>query len=686
MQTKRIYQLKMKKVIYLLVISLVAGCNQKQYFVVEDFDPFINYTAINDTLHLDMDLTNSVLNGISIPPVNGNQMPAYFRFTFRIKNISGTSQNFYYKIYYQNETYKFTESLIRKGKMEYNPRASDNFYGSWESCKDDFHRTGIIRSDNTFSVVTDSFRIVGNPREESKYFGSETTNRYIQQEDIDEVIVRIKESDEWMQEIIRKAQQNKIGVDEQLNLDARWVADHESKQGNSNNRWKRNPRVGSYSFMLVVTDKKGVKNIPVSIKNLNVADKKTKTFFNPYYYFLYAPNRREAGVWYSKSDKVLQTKAKIDVSQGIYVANGLSVDSTLNDHYFDKFCNNSEEMFQYAQFEQYFQHINKNYSLHNIPLVVDVIHDGYSLEAYHLNKEKFSQKDLTNDCVRTTENPGKTVSYDSTLDAIAIRNPGNDDDHPVKENVGLKSRIGFTYGKFRAKIRFPEILNDDNVWNGITCAFWLLYQEDADWNNRGICHDEGYIPKSETGETDKRTNSTFYSEIDFEMVKTSKYWPVTSYKNIVNPPVDNSALNKNLVIACTNWDLACREPSRFIVGAEKIKYYDDVFELHRWDDWYQALTLKYENQHDETVGNIFYYEIDWQPDKIIWSIGKSKNNMKIIGYMDNTVTKIPDNQMIAVITQEFDYSDWWPLSPFKQDYIPYPKNDITGYIYEIEIE
>ena len=54
--------------------------------------------------------------------------------------------------------------------------------------------------------------------------------------------------------------------------------------------------------------------------------------------------------------------------------------------------------------------------------------------------------------------------------------------------------------------------------------------------------------------------------------------------------------------------------------------------------------------------------------------------------MDNTVTKIPDNQMIAVITQEFDYSDWWPLSPFKQDYIPYPKNDITGYIYEIEIE
>lgn len=676
----------MRKVIYLLLIALVVGCNQKQYFVVEDFNPCINYKTDSDTLYLKMDLKNSILDGITIPSVDSNLMPAYFKFSFRIKNISDTPQDFYYKIYYQNESYKFTESNIKKRKMEYNTLASDNFYGSWESCKDEFHQTEIIQSDNTFSVVTDSFRIVGNPREEIKYFGSEATNRYIQQENIDEVIDRIKESDEWMQEIIRKAEQNKISVDEQLKLDATWVADHESKQGNINNRWKRNPRVGNYSFILVVVNKKALKKMPLCIKNINVDDKKRKTFLNPYYYFLHDPDRPEKGVWYSKSDKVLHTKAKIDVSKGIYVDNRIMVDSTFNDHYFDKFCNNSEDLFRYAQFEQYFQHINKNYGLKNIPLVRDVIHDGYSLDEYHLNKEKYSEKDLLSDYIRINENPGKTIGYDSILNAITIRNPGNDNNHPVKENVGLKSRIGFTYGKFRAKIRFPDILNDDNVWNGITCAFWLLYQEDADWNNRGICKDEGYIPKSEIGETDKRTNSTFYSEIDIKMVKTSKYWPVTSYKNMEKPPVDNSALNKNLIIACTNWDLACREPSRFIVGAENIKYNDDVFELHRWDDWYQALTLKSENHHDKTVGNIVYYEIDWQPDKIIWRIGNSRDNMKIIGYMDNSVTKIPDNQMIAVITQEFDYGDWWPTSPFIQDYIPYPKNDIVGYIYEIEIE
>lgn len=677
---------KMRQLFYFLVLAFLTACNQKQSFVVEDFDPFINYNVNNDTLSLKMDLTNSILEGIAIPSVDSNQIPAYFRFAFRIKNISWMSHNFYYKIYYQNESYKFSEALIREGETEYNPLASDNFYGSWESCQDEFHRTGSIRSDNTFHLVVDSFRIVGNPREEQKYFGSETTNRYIQPEDIDEAINRIRESDEWMQEIIKKAEQNRISVDEQLYLDAAWIADHESKKGDFNNRWKRNPRMGNYSFMLVVVSRKGLRTIPLSVKNINIVDKESETYINPYYYFLHDPDRRGKGIWYSKSEKVLRTKATLDVSKGIYVDKRLSIDSTYNEYYSNRFCNNSEEQFRYAQFEQYFHHINKSYSLNNIPLVLDVINDGYSRDEYQQNIEHYSGEELISDYVRITEDPGKTVGYDTLLNAITIRNPGNDNNQYVKENTGLKTRIGFTYGKFRAKIKFPEILNDDNVWNGITCAFWLLYQEDAEWNNRGVCVDQGYIPKSEVGKTDIRTNEVFYSEIDIEIVKTSKYWPVTSYRNMENPPVDNSALNNNLIIACTNWDLACREPSRFIVGAENIKYHDDVFELHRWDDWYQALTLKSENHHDETVGNILFYEIDWQPERIIWRIGKSKDNMKIVGYMDHTVTKIPDNQMIAIITQVFHYAPWWPTTPFLQDYIPYPKNDIVGYIYEIEIE
>ena len=60
--------------------------------------------------------------------------------------------------------------------------------------------------------------------------------------------------------------------------------------------------------------------------------------------------------------------------------------------------------------------------------------------------------------------------------------------------------------------------------------------------------------------------------------------------------------------------------------------------------------------------------------------------MKVIGYMDDSYTKIPDNQMVAVMTQEFHYALWWPVAPFNQDFVPFPKNDIMGYIYEVEIE
>jgi hypothetical protein len=680
------YRKKMRKLYYSLMMVLMIGCNQKQNFVIEDFNPFFNYNSTKDTLYLKLDLTNTVLDGITIPSVDNHQTPIYFRFSFKIKNNSGTPQNFYYKIFYQNETYKFDEYLNTKGKVVYNPQASDNFYGSWENSKDEFHETGIIGNDNAFHLITDSFRILGNPREEIKYFGAESSKKDVLTENINEAISRIKKSDEWMREIVSKAEKNKISVDEQLYLDAKWVAEHEVKQGNFNNRWKRNPRMGNYEFILAVLNKKGLRKTPVYIKNINTIDEKTKAFLNPFYYFLYDPNKHENVIQHLKSDKILNTIAKIDVSKGIYIDNRVLEDSMFLADSTDKLCNSSEEMYRYAQFEQYFHNINKDFGLLNIPLVHDVIKDGYSLDEYNLNKEKYSGKDLIKDYIRITESPGRTVNYDSILNTIIIKNPGNDDNHPVKENVGIRTRIGFTYGKFRAKIKFPEILNDDNVWNGLTCAFWLLYQEDADWNRRGICSDLGYIPKGEVGKTDIRTNATYYSEIDIEIVKASKYWPKTSYKNTENYPVDNSASNKNLIIACTNWDLACREPSRFIVGAENFKVDDRVFVLHRWDDWYQALTSKYENPHDETVGNVLYYEIDWQPDKIIWRIGKSKDQMKMIGYMDNTVTKIPDNQMIAIITQEFHYAAWWPTSPFIQDYIPYPKNDIVGYVYEIEIE
>jgi len=108
--------------------------------------------------------------------------------------------------------------------------------------------------------------------------------------------------------------------------------------------------------------------------------------------------------------------------------------------------------------------------------------------------------------------------------------------------------------------------------------------------------------------------------------------------------------------------------------------------LHRWDDGYKAITHKAVVSHDWLLGEYSYYEIDWQPNKIIWRVGKDLNNMKVICEMDDNVTSIPNNQMVIVVTQEFHDGDWWPTTPFHQNNIPFPAKDIKAEIEEIIIK
>ena len=675
----------MYRLFIVLFCFLVSCSNNKSAFMVKDFNPFSNFPGTSDTLLMQMDLSEVIVNGIAIPSANAPVDQKYFRFSFLIKNTSGNPEIFFYKIYYQNESYKFQEYSDQKGKRVYDKRSSRNFYGSWENSAEEFHKTELIPADGQYYEITDSFRIVGNPREEEKYFGSETSNFVLTNAEIYKTIERIRSSEEWLKQIQDKAIKNNLPLEEQLKLDAIWILNNDSKGGQVNNRWKRNPRTGIYSFLLVVADENQINKFPISIKNIGLKDSVEMDFMNPYYYFL-SPFKTPEDVYIAQSKKVLKTKARLDVLKGIYIDPYKFGESVENSENFNESCGNSPRLFHEAQYEQFFHYINKNIKLMNIPLVYDVVKDNYTSELYNSNKTKYENGGLLEDYYANTKDPGKTIGVDSEMKAIVIKNPGNKNaKRPVKENVGVNTRIGFTYGKYRAKIKFPELLNTDNVWNGVTCAFWLLYQDAAEWNNRCECIGSGYIPKSEEGQSAVRTPFNTYTEIDIEIVKTSEYWPGTSY-GTKEFPAEDPAVNDNLIVACTNWDLACREPANFHAGVKRLEYNGSSFDLHRWDDWYKALTSKYSDHQNNIVGDFIYYEIDWQPERIIWRIGKSKNDMKVIGYMDSSVTKIPDNQMIAVITQEFHDATWWPLSPWKQNFIPYPKNDISGYIYEIEIE
>ena len=229
------------------------------------------------------------------------------------------------------------------------------------------------------------------------------------------------------------------------------------------------------------------------------------------------------------------------------------------------------------------------------------------------------------------------------------------------------------------------MLNEENVWNGLTYAFWLIYQDNHEWNIRRGCYEGGYIDKGDDTPTPVRMLNNKYSEIDIEIVKTSKYWPKNYYKRRNNVTEDATQTDE-VMYCCTNWDLACPQPEKFSAGITSIPYKDATYEAMRWTNLYKALTIKTPIANDVFKENYYYYEIEWKPTEIIWRVGETPDNMRVVGYMNDKYTSIPNNQMLAIVTQEYHYSEWWPPIAFEQGLIPYNQSDIEGRVYEIVIE
>ena len=232
-----------------------------------------------------------------------------------------------------------------------------------------------------------------------------------------------------------------------------------------------------------------------------------------------------------------------------------------------------------------------------------------------------------------------------------------------------------------------NLLNKQDVWNGLTNAIWMIAEADYSTNNRRKVKDlnKGYMPFYGAGKENQRVSVVNYSEIDFEMVKAAYYWPETSYKTKKKREEPNNP--NTLILACTNWDMACMEPESFNVGVNTISYENNSFDIHRWDHWYNALTSKViERDSDLFGGDYYYFQLEWNPTELIWRIGPEKNKLRVVGYMNDKVTSIPNNQMLCVITQEYHHSKWWPNAPFLQENIPFIANDLEGYLYSLEIE
>ena len=652
----------MKKLFFIVVFSaLMLSCRNVNNIDI-CFNPMSNFPD-TDTVYLDMDLKDVVNNGIVMPSINqcnGGE----FIFTFEGK------KDLYYKIFYQNESYKFEND---------NPLNNENFYGSWEDVSLGFKK---IEEDG---LVSDSFRIVGNPRDEKKYYGGDPTKNNFSQRAINKIIEAVYNTPAWLESIKKKAIENENTLDEQLFLDALWMIDDKKNHGDINNRFKRNPRVGCYSFMLVICTEDELNNIPDYIKNISLTNEDGE-FVNPYYYF---SNINNENVNVIVSNKILKTRAVITPEQGIFLDETIVKTKNYSIDNSNPKCSNSDEMYSSALYEQFLSSISKQYTLRNIPLIKDVVsdEDPYSMKEYEESKTKYDSASLQYNYPVVTDCLGSTVKLNDD-NSISLINPGNDNyDDLRKESTGVITRVGFTYGKYRGKIKFPVMLNEENIWNGLTYAFWLIYQDDHSWNyRRKSTAGGGYIPKSDDSPNPQRTHENHYSEIDIEIVKTSRYWPKTYYKSDSHLKEENPKYDNEIMYCCTNWDLATPEPKNFDDGLNHIKYLEKTYDAMRWTKLYKALTIKSPISNDVFKEDYYYYEIEWRPNEIIWRLGPSPENMTVVGYMNDEYTSIPNNQMLCIVTQEYHYSEWWPPMVFEQGLIPYNKTDIEGKVYEIVIE
>lgn len=629
----------------LLFPGFLGSCGQSvksvetasEQFVVRDFNPVSNWKQGSA---LSLDFTRAIADGFVIPSKSQTD-DGFFDLEFSIRNTGSAPQNFAYKIYYQNESYKFPEADPADTTRQH-PNAWENFYGSWEEVDKTFAGTGPIPGDGSFHRITSKFRIVGNPRNEKLYYAE-----------------------------------------------------------GRNDRWKRNPRVGNYTFMLVVTTAENIQKMVVPAAVQNIGDSTAERFVNPFFYFLYGPGRLLKNTVIQKYPALLKVEAHPDPGAGIYINPSAyshdDVEKTKTDC-----CGQDSSWYWNAAYEQFVHYVDPSTKMSNIPAITDILNGAYTRMDYNWNKRFYRKDELVNITATTAKFPCETVISDPVAHKIVMRNPKSEFGKWQKQNVGVITRHGMTFGKWTIKCKLTELLNKHNMWNGLTNAIWMITQSQADWNLRRSCNKEGYMANYYGGNQDQRVKQVGYSEIDFEILKTVPYCPSWVLPPAYNQGIDdqNNVLNWNvpfpeeiladddkITVSCTNWDMACWQPVEFHDGCYPVRYDNKTFWAHRWDKNYRALTQKTPERDDELFASPYYYfQIDWQPDRIIWRIGPTKEKLRVVGYMDETVTSIPNNQMLLIVTQEFHNTKWWIGSAYSQDNIPFPKEDYVGEIFEVTIE
>ncbi len=407
--------------------------------------------AIWDVQTLNFDAKNSFVLDYKDAFYNGFQVPSKFQtpsdkliIKYRVNNTFEGAKNLYYKLYYQNESYKFDE--VSGALSRYNPLCEENFYGSYPNTAIGFKKISNVEDEDVITIV-DSIKIVGNPRNEKKYFNFDThrlNTDTISEKVIQRKVNEIRNNPDWFKSIKEKATSNKIGLEEQLRADAIWVLKDESQ---INNRWQRNLRTGRYSALIVVVTEQQLQALPEYIKD--ISKQSEGKYINPYYYFLYGEGKN---LTHKKViDTFVNVKADVPLDRGVFVKLQ-NEDDTLH---FNNVVNNHNDTYTQAALEYYRNVRTKDEMVHNINHLSSDFYENYTVENYKSDSVKY-QKDLKakKAVERNIEIIGEAVNriQKSELVDLEITNA-----HKI---IGTRNRIIHEYDNISDEIIWTIIIRE----------------------------------------------------------------------------------------------------------------------------------------------------------------------------------------------------------------------------------
>lgn len=550
-----------------------------------------------------------------------------FRYRFKVNLQDGA---LVHRVYYRNTSYAFP---LTDATGAQHPLAHENFYGSWDDASQGFRP--LVDATMDSGVVRGSFRIRGDPRDE-------------------------------------------LRTDTAL-----W-------------RHRRNPRAGRYDFLFVVLPQRLIDNGTIPTEVQDIRKPGSQGFVDPFWYFLHGPGAKHPEIQVIQPATQLHVEMRPDLRAGV-VATG---NESWNEAHFHTTCGRDPELLKHAAFEQFIHYVDSSTRFTNIPVIADVLGNTFTPMDHDRYRAFLPPERMVATRPYTSDAPCRTVHVDSSRNALVIRNPAATPDRMRKENVAVRTRHAFTYGRYRVKCQLTRLVNDSDLWVGLTNAIWLL-SDDGPGTLRRPCDNGGYMATYYGGAGDQRVPRVNYAEIDFEILRTPPYCPDRLFPPIAPqqlpildrreawrraPAYDGTDLRGTITVACTNWDMACASPPAFNIGCHDVEVDGQVFTSHRWDRDYRALTQKTLAPEKELFGQPYWFEIDWRPTEIWWRIGPDPEHMRVVGYMNSSITEIANTPMRLIISQEFHNTRWWPGSLQEQDFIPFPAKDYVGEIYEVIID